>query len=86
MSTPQRQSDYISEARKLNKQLWTAWLGLLALQPEWNAEDYGNTLADGIDGNAGITGAQIGAVVFATANAIKTVMDAGNATNIANIL
>jgi hypothetical protein len=56
------------------------------LQSEWNAGDYGNTLPDGSDlqgaGDqfAGITNAQVGAVVFASADALKTALDtvAGN--------
>jgi len=81
-----RQSDYISEVREKARNLWIAWEGLKEAQREWNALDYGNTLGNGVDLNVGITAAQVGAVVFATADAIETVMNAGNATSIARLL
>lgn len=81
-----RDADYITYVRANTIALWTAYNNLFAAQNQWNALDYGNTLPDGSGANAGITKSQVGAVVFDTAAAIKTVMDAGNATNIANIL
>lgn len=86
-----RGNQYITEVRKHTKALWLAWEGLMEAQREWNALDYGNTLPDGgpgpfPDDNTGITRDEVGAVVFDTANAIKTVMDAGNATNVAKLL
>lgn len=87
MSTANRQEDFISEARQHATQLWDSWQALLSLQAEWNGQDYGNTLADGSGDNEGVTAAQVGSVVFDTANAIKTsVMDIGHATNVTNIL
>lgn len=81
-----RSDQYISEVRANAKALWTAWEALKEAQREWNALDYGNTLADGTGSNAGITKAMVGAVAFATADAIETVMNAGNATNVAKLL
>ncbi len=81
-----RQSDYISEARAANKQLWNALQTLVELQSEWNALDYGNTLADGEGANAGYTKLEVGAVVFETANAFVAVLGAGHATNMAKLL
>lgn len=81
-----RQSDYITEVRTCTRQFWRSWEALMEAQREWNALDYGNTLVNGVGENSGITGAQVGAVVFDTANAIKTVMEAGNATNVAKLL
>lgn len=94
MATQARKQDYIQEARGATRQLWEAYLTLLSLQPEWNGQDYGSTLGEGFEdaqGNpnahAGLTSAQIGAVVFDTVNAIKSaVVDVGHATNITNIL
>ena len=88
MATAQenREQNYISNARQAADALWTAYLDLLAMQNEWNAQDYANNSFTGTGANLGITSAMIGAVVFDTANAIKTVMDAGNATNITTIL
>lgn len=85
MST--RDQDFITEARLQARKLWEAWLWLKGAQEQWNALDYGTSLADGADNNEGITKVQVGAVVFDTANAIKTsVMDIGHATNVANLL
>ena len=81
-----RGSDYISIARQNVRDFWEAYETLKSMQDEWNAQNYGSTLADGIDANAGITAASVGAVVFDTINAIKTVMDAGSATNITKLL
>lgn len=81
-----RQSDFITEAREANREIWDGINKLVALQREWNALDYGNTLADGVDGNAGYTAAEVGAVVFDTANAMVAVLGAGHATNMGNLL
>lgn len=81
-----RNQDFITEARKRNRALWVALHELLAMQSEWNGLDYGNTLEDGIGANAGYTKTEVGAVVFDTANAIKTVLDAGHRTNMAKLL
>ena len=87
MATDARQSDYVTYVRQAARNLWEAHNDLKALQAEWNAQDYGNTLVIGAEGeNAGLTPAQIGAVAFATTDAIEVVMLAGNATNITNIL
>jgi hypothetical protein len=81
-----REQDFISEARRLNKQVWDGVNGLVALQREYNALDYGTTLDAGIGANDGITRAQVGAVVFDTANAMVGVLSAGHATNMAKLL
>lgn len=81
-----RQSDYITEMRSNARALWKSWEALMEAQREWNALDYSNTLKVGEGENAGIAGPMIGAVVFDTANAIKAVMDAGHATNVAKLL
>ena len=81
-----RQSDYISEAREANRQVWEGINTLKSLQREYNALDYGNTLPDGSGENDGITKAEVGAVVFDTANALVTLLDAGHATNMAKLL
>jgi hypothetical protein len=81
-----RQADYISEARAANRQVWEGINTLKSLQREYNALDYGNTLPDGSGENDGITKAEVGAVVFDTANALVTLLDAGHATNMAKLL
>ena len=81
-----RQSDYISEARAANRQVWDGINALKALQREYNALDYGNTLPDGVGENDGITKAEVGAVVFDTANAMVSLLDTGHATNMAKLL
>ena len=81
-----RQSDYISEARAANRQVWEGINTLKSLQREYNALDYGNTLPDWSGENDWITKAEVGAVVFDTANALVTLLDAGHATNMAKLL
>lgn len=81
-----REQDYITEVRALNRQVWDGINKLIAKQREWNALDYSNTLDDGAGDNEGVTAAEVGAVVFDTANAMVTVLDAGHATNMANLL
>ena len=46
----------------------------------------GYTLPDGSGENDGITKAEVGAVVFDTANALVTLLNAGHATNMAKLL
>ena len=81
-----RPQDYISVVRQNNKQLWDALNNLIALQREYNALDYGTTLPDGEGDNTGITKAEVGAVVFDTANALAAVLAAGHSTNMAKLL
>ena len=81
-----RQQDFITEARQANQAIWDGINALVALQREWNALDYGNTLADGEGANAGYTKTEVGSVVFDTANAMVGVLGAGHATNMANLL
>lgn len=81
-----RSSDYITEARIANRAIWDGINKLVALQREHNALDYGNTLPDGEGANEGITKAEVGSVVFDTADAFLTVLAAGHATNMARLL
>ena len=81
-----RQSDYITEARQAARNLWDSILALEALQSEYNALAYGDSLPDGVGENEGVTRLEVGAVVFDTANAMRAVLDAGHSTNIAKLL
>jgi hypothetical protein len=81
-----RHSDFITIARNANRKVWEGINELKSLQTEWNALDYGNTLTDGVNGNAGITKAQVGAVVFDSANDLLDVLATGVATNMARLL
>jgi hypothetical protein len=81
-----RGQDFITIARQNNRQLWDAINNLVAMQREWQALDYLNTLPDGEGDNTGITPAEVGAVVFDTANALVAVLNAGHATNMAKLL
>lgn len=81
-----RPSDYITEARAANRKVWDGINELVTLQREYNALDYGNTLPDGVDVNAGVTKAEVGAVVFDTAAAMVAVLAAGHATNMSKLL
>jgi hypothetical protein len=81
-----RQSDYVTEARQAARQVWGGINALVALQREWDALDYGNTLADGAGANSGVTRAHVGACVFDSANALVTALNGGVATNFARLL
>lgn len=82
-----RHQDFITLARQRAAAIWEASTALLEMQKEWAALDYGNTLPDGENGNAGYTAVEVGAVVFATADEIKLrILDTGHATNLAKLL
>ena len=82
-----RHEEYVRIARQKAIQLWGAYQDLKSMQDEWNAQDYGNTLTiDPGGNNADILPADVGAVVFATADAITVVMNAGHATNVTKLL
>ena len=81
-----RGSDFITLARQHNKNVWDGINALVAMQREWNALDYGNTLPDGEGANSEQTAAEVGAVVFDTANAFVAVLAQGHATNMAKLL
>lgn len=86
MTTTPPQETYIMNARINARVLFDAIGELKKMQSQWNALDYGNTLPNGDGVNAGITSAQVGAVVFATADAFETLLGQGHATNLASIL
>ena len=81
-----RNSEYYDKVRQSNRALWNAINDLQELQRQWNALDYSNSLTDGVGTNEGLTKTEVGAVVFDTANAMKAVLDAGHATNMAKLL
>lgn len=81
-----RQQDFISEARNATKAIWDGINALVALQREWNGLDYTNTLSDGEGVNTGYTKAEVGAVVFDSANAFVTLLGEGHATNLSRLL
>lgn len=81
-----RHQDYISTVRAANKAIWDGINTLVALQREWNALDYGNTLPAGEGANEGVSRAEVGSVTFDTANALVAVLGAGHATNMAQLL
>lgn len=81
-----RNSEYYDKVRQANRALWNAINDLQELQRQWNALDYGSTLTEGVGTNEGLTKTEVGAVVFDTANAMKAVLDAGHATNMAKLL
>lgn len=81
-----RAQDYYTLVKSANKKVWDGVNELEALQREWNAMDYGSTLADGSGDHAGLTHVEVGAVVFAAADAIVTTLNTGVATNMAKLL
>lgn len=81
-----RSQDYISIARQQAAALWNAVNVLEGLQKEWTALDYGTTLEAGTGDNDKLVRADIGAVVFATTDAIRDLLNTGHATNLAKLL
>lgn len=81
-----RAQDYITLVRNYNRAIWDNLNALEAMQNEWNALDYGTTLDDGEGQNEGITKTEVGAVVFASADALRTALAGGVATNMAKLL
>jgi len=77
------EQDFITRAREYNRQVWNGINNLVELQRQWNALDYSTTLVDEV---TGFLAADIGAVVFDTADAMVDVLDAGHATNMAKLL
>jgi hypothetical protein len=82
----EREQVYYTRVRAANQAVWDGINELVALQREYNALDYGNTLDAGEGAHAGITKTDVGAVVFDTANALVAVLSAGHATNMAKLL
>jgi len=81
-----REQDFYTLVRQANKAIWEGINTLVALQSEWNALDYGNTLDSGEGENEGLTKTEIGAVVFDTASAFRAAQATGHATNMAKLL
>lgn len=86
MATVSSQNDYYGAVRDAARALWNANNTLVELQRQWNALDYGSTLPNGEGINEGVLATELGAVVFATADAIVGVLNAGHATNLAKLL
>ena len=82
-----REIQYINEARSYVRTFWDAYHKLLAMQTEWDALDYSNTLDPGVGDNEGLTSSEIGSVVFDTTNEIKLrIFDTAHKTNLAKLL
>ena len=76
-----RDADYVAAVKAANQKIWDGINELVASQRQWNALDYGNTLAV-----QDVVPADIGAVVLDTAAAMIAVLNAGHATNMAKLL
>lgn len=81
-----RESDYMTKARAAARKVWEGVVELKSLQAEWQAQDYGSTLSEGVGANEGITGTMIGAAVFATGDALESLMASGHATNLTDVI
>lgn len=82
-----RQQDYIAEVRSQARRLWDLLFLMEKLQQEWHSLDYGNTLDDGSGENAGITRAEVGAVIIDTCNELRTrITQTGHSANVAKLL
>jgi uncharacterized protein involved in exopolysaccharide biosynthesis len=78
-----RQTQFKQEVRDYARQIWAAHQGLKALKAEADALDYGSTLE--VTADEPSAAAHL-AVVYATNDALATMMAAGHATNIATVL
>jgi len=79
----QREVEFVRETKADTRLLWDVLHRMKQRQSEWNALDYGNTLDDA----EGVTAAQVGAVVFATTDALTAIaFGSGHATNLARLL
>jgi hypothetical protein len=84
--TVARDQDFYGAVRDNARALWNALNELQSLQAEWNAGDYGSALAAGAGSNDGLVAQDLGGVVFAGADALRTVMNTGVATNFVKVL
>ena len=83
----ERDNRYIDSVITANRKVWEGINDLLELQKQWNALDYLNTLQIPQEGaKQGLLPAEVGSVVFDTANAFNAVLDAGHKTNMAKLL
>jgi hypothetical protein len=85
-SSLSREDQFVLETQYAAKQLWLAIHKLESLQAEWTARDFTNTLQSGITLPKHPAVADLGAVVYDTCNALKAVLNAGHATNVAKVL
>lgn len=82
-----REQDFVSEARAAATKIAEGVATLEALQPEWQAMDYGTVMGTFEDTtHAHLNKAAIGAVVFATADALRGLLNTGHATNLYSII
>lgn len=81
-----RDQAFITEVRQHARQIMDGITGLIGMQVQWNALDYLNTLDTGTGANEGIAPAEVGSVVFDTANAMKGLLDQGHSTNLSKLL
>lgn len=77
-----RKEEFVADARRHARNVWEGIYALAALQAEWNALDYGSTLGN----DSGAPSVAVGAVVFETADAMRTLLATGHATNLAKLL
>jgi hypothetical protein len=77
-----RKESFVADARRYSRAIWDGLNALEALQHEATALDYVNTLGT----QDGLESADVIAVVFATADALRTLLNAGHATNMAKVL
>jgi len=78
-----RQTQFKQELRDHARQIWEAHHALKELRAEADALDYGSTLE--VTADEPSAAAHL-AVVYATNDALATLMAAGHATNIATVL
>lgn len=77
-----RRDEFVTDVRRHVRAIWDNLNALEALQIEWTALDYGNTLGT----IEGLTAAEVGPCVHATPDAIRALLATGHATNLAKLL
>lgn len=69
-----RDQEFISKARKLNRQAWDAICGILSLRKEWELKAYATTLEDGEGINSGYTRDMVAAVLEQAAERLEAAL------------
>lgn len=87
MATSTQKSDFITKTRQATTSLIEANAELNVLLSEWNALDLINEITDEdfTGDNAGLTTAELAAVIGTTLSAINALMAQGHATNLYKI-
>lgn len=77
-----RKAEFVADAKRHTRAIWDSLNALQSLQAEATALDYATTLGT----QDGLESADVIAVVFTTADALRALLNTGHATNMAKLL